>query len=228
MRVSCLPRWTRVPYPQPLAGPEPQYVPWGVLLVRPIGHPPRPVPRRAADQRSRAYPTLLRVLRWGRYGHRGGGQTPEVGSLACVFRGPFSSRPPFRCVVCGGGFPVSPGWGGGGGGRCSLVLAVLLVCVSPPPLVVVRRWCVCSRRGACARGVCVGVCVVRSWRRGCGCAFRVCWCVCVRVWVFGWGRLGLAAGVGVAVVGVCRGWSLVGWGPLAAVVCGVWCVVSGV
>ena len=30
-----------VPYPQPLAGPEPQYVPWGVLLVRPIGHPPR-------------------------------------------------------------------------------------------------------------------------------------------------------------------------------------------
>ena len=55
-----------VPYPQPLAGPEPQYVPWGVLLVRPIGHPPRPVPPRAADQRSRAYPTLLRVLRWGR------------------------------------------------------------------------------------------------------------------------------------------------------------------
>ena len=31
-----------VPYLQPLAGPEPQYVPWGVLLVRPIGHPPRP------------------------------------------------------------------------------------------------------------------------------------------------------------------------------------------
>ena len=30
-----------VPYPQPLTGHEPQYVPWGVLLVRPIGHPPR-------------------------------------------------------------------------------------------------------------------------------------------------------------------------------------------
>ena len=30
-----------VPYRQPLAGPESQYVPWGVLLVRPIGHPPR-------------------------------------------------------------------------------------------------------------------------------------------------------------------------------------------
>ena len=151
-----------VPYPQPLAGPEPQYVPWGVLLVRPIGHPPRPVPPRAADQRSRAYPTLLRVLRWGRYGHRGGPQTPEVGFLACVPRGPFSSRPPFRCAVCGGWCPVSPGWGGGGGGGgVSLFLAVLLACVSPPPLVVVRRRCVCLWRGACARGVCVGVwCVV--------------------------------------------------------------------
>ena len=101
-----------VPFPQPLAGTEPQYVPWGVLLVRPIGHPPRLVPPRAADQRSWAYPTLLRVLRWGRYSHRGGPQTPEVGSLACVSRGPLLSRPPFRCVVCGGGFPVSPWWGG--------------------------------------------------------------------------------------------------------------------
>ena len=217
-----------VPYPQPLTGPEPQYVPLRVLLVRPIGHPPRPVPPRAADQRSRAFPTLLRVLRWGRYGHRGGPQTPEVGSLACFSHGPFSSRPPFRCVICGGGLPVSPGWGAGGGGRFSLFLAVLLVCVSPPPLVVVRRRCVCLWRGACARGVCVGVCVVRSWWLGCGCAFRVCWCVCVRVWVCGWGRLGLAAGVGVGVVGVCRGWSLAGWGPLAAVVCGVWCVLCGV
>ena len=32
------PTYLPVPYPQPLAGPEPQYVPWGVLLVRPIGH----------------------------------------------------------------------------------------------------------------------------------------------------------------------------------------------
>ena len=164
-----------VPYPQPLAGPEPQYVPWGVLLVRPIGHPPRPVAPRAADQRSRAYPTLLRVLRWGRYGHRGGPQTPEVGSLAGAPRGPFSSRPPFRCAVCGGWCPVSPGWGGGGGGGgCSLFLAVLLAGVSPPPLVAVRRRWVCLWRGACARGVCVGV-----------------WCVVCGVWcavvVFWWG-----------------------------------------
>ena len=132
-----------VPYPQPLAWPELQYVPWGVLLVRPIGHPPRPVPPRAADLRSRAYPTLLRELRWGRYGHRGGAQTPEVGSLACVSRGPLSSRPPSRCVVCGGGFPVSPGWGRVAvvGGGSSPLLAVLLVCLSPRLLAEApRRW----------------------------------------------------------------------------------------
>ena len=93
-----------VPYPQPLAGPEPQYVPWGVLLVRPIGHPPRLLPLRAADQRSLSYRTILRVLRSGRYGHRGGPQTPEVRSLACVSRGPLSSRPPFAVWFVGVGF----------------------------------------------------------------------------------------------------------------------------
>ena len=74
---------------------------WGVLLVRPIGHPPRPLPLRAADQRSRAYLTSLRVLRWGRYGQRGGGggQTPEAGPLACVPCGHLSSRPPPPAVL---------------------------------------------------------------------------------------------------------------------------------
>ena len=106
-------------------------------------------------------------------------------------------------------FSVTPGRSGGNGGRFLLALAVLLVCVSPPPLVVVRRRCVCLWRGACARGVCVGVCVVRLWWRGCGCVFRVCWCVCLCVWVCGLARLALAAGVGFGVVGVCRGWSIV-------------------
>ena len=228
-----------VPYPQPLAGPEPQYVPWGVLLVRPIGHPPRPVPPRAADQRSRAYPTLLRVLRWGRYGHRGGPQTPEVGSLAGAPRGPFSSRPPFRCAVCGGWCLVSPGRaGGGGGGGCSLFLAVLLAGVSPPPLVAVRRRCVCLWRGACARGVCVGVwCVV------CGvwCAVVVCWWGCggYVVWLVprhSWRRFLCAtprhSWLGFAACGVVRLPATPGWGSAAGsgvwcVVCGVWCVVSG-
>ena len=228
-----------VPYPQPLAGPEPQYVPWGVLLVRPIGHPPRPVPPRAADQRSRAYPTLLRVLRWGRYGHRGGLQTPEVGSLACAPRGPFSSRPPLRCAVFVGWCPVSPGWGGGGGGGgFPLFLAVLLAGVSPPPLVVVRRRCVCLWRGACARGVRVGVwCVV------CGvwCAVVMCWWGCggCVVWLVprhSWRRFLCAtprhSWLGFAACGVVWLPATPGWGSAAGsgvwcVVCGVWCVVSG-
>ena len=120
-----------VPYSQPLAGREPQYVPWGVLLVRPSGHPRRRVPPRTADQRSRAYHTLLRVLRWGRYGHREGAKTPEVGSLACVSRGPLSSRPPFRCVVCGGGFPLSPRWGGGGGRAAPRLSWPCCLCACP-------------------------------------------------------------------------------------------------
>ena len=199
-----------VPYPQPLAGPEPQYVPWGVLLVRPIGHPPRPVPPRAADQRSRAYPTLLRVLRGGRYGHRGGPQTPEVGSLAGAPRGPFSSRPPFRCAVCGGWCPVSPGWGGGGGGGGVFAVPGCVACgrVAPSsgPAVVVRGvWCV-----VCGGGVLAGL-----------------WVVCGVV-----GPLPLLAEVPVCyspplLAGFrCRWWWAVpatpGCGPLAAVVCGVW------
>ena len=94
-------------------------------------------------------------------------------------------------------FPVTPGWG--------LPAAAVAVCVG---LGGGFSWCVCSWRGACARGVCAGVCVVRSWWRGCGCVFRVFWCVCVCVWVCGRGRPGLAAVVGVGVVGLCRGWSV--------------------
>ena len=126
-----------VPYPQPLPGPEPQYLPWGVLLVRPIGHLPRPVPPQAADQRSRPYSTLLRVLRWGRYGHRGGPQTPEVGPLACVSCGPLFSRPPFP-AVSGVVVGFRPSWLGLGGGSWP-PLAKVLVCVSPLPLAGARR-----------------------------------------------------------------------------------------
>ena len=207
-RVSCLPRWMVCPTRSPSLGPNrstcrgecswsgplvtaPGWCHHGPLTNGPGRIPPYCVCSGGADTVTGGPP-----------------KNPEVGSLACVSRGPFSSRPPLRCVICGGGFSVSSGWGGGGGGRFSLFLAVLLVCVSPPPLVVVPRRCVCLWRGACARGVCVSVCVVRLCWRGCGCVFRVCWCVCVRVWVCGWGRLGLAAGLGVGVVGVCRGRSL--------------------
>ena len=107
-------------------------------------------------------------------------------------------------VVCPSGlrsclrFPATPGWGP--------PAAAVAVCVGWGGGF---SWCVCLWRGGCARGVCAGVCVVCSWWCRCGCVFRVCWCVCVCARVCGWGRLGLAAGVGVGVVfAVCRGWSL--------------------
>ena len=161
----------RVPYPQPLAGLKPQYVPWEVLLVRPIGHPPGPVPPPAADQQCQAYPTLLLVLRRTDMVTGGGGQTPEVGCLACNPVGPLPLVPPSRCVGCHGGSSATPGWGavvvvGGrllatpGCGACvcvpatpgwgsptmvaggpSPLLGEGIVCGSPPLLGRVRWWC---------------------------------------------------------------------------------------
>ena len=126
-----------VPYPQPLTGDKPHNVPWGVLLVRPIGQPPRPVPPGAADKPSWAYPTLLRVLRWGRYSHRGGGPNPSGWApRLCPLWAPFIPSPPSRCVGLGGGSLATPGLGAavvlGGGG--SPLLAEVLVCASPPLL----------------------------------------------------------------------------------------------
>ena len=225
-----------VPYPQPLAGPEPQYVPWGVLLVRPIGHPPRPVPPRAADQRSRAYPTLLRVLRWGRYGHRGGPQTPEVGSLACVSRGPFPSRPPFRCVVLLVSHLSGVGWWWWEGGGFAVPGRVACVCVasssgcgSPSvclfPARCVRAWCLCRCvvRGlwcvVCGGGVLVGLWLV------CGVVgpspllaeFPVCYSppLLAGFRCLWWCAVPRHSWLGFR----CRQWR---------VVCGVWCVVCGV
>ena len=72
--ACLLPVWMDgVPYPQPLTVHELQYVPWGVLCVQPIAHPPRPVPPWTAGLRFQVYPALLLPLRRGRYGHRGGG-----------------------------------------------------------------------------------------------------------------------------------------------------------
>ena len=155
-----------VPYPQPLAGPEPQYVPWGVLLVKPIGHPPSPMPPRAAGQRSRAYPTFLRVLRRGRYGLPGGGAKPlRLGLSPASSVGPLLPALPSCCVGCGGGFsgrllatpgrgacvrfPATPGWEPPPvlAGGPSPLLADGPGCGSPPLLVGVL-WC-CWGSGLC-------------------------------------------------------------------------------
>ena len=89
-----------VPYPQPLTGHEPQYVPWEVLLVRPIGHPPQ------AGATSGRWPTvpgvthLTACAQVGPIQTPGGGQTPEVGYLTSVFCGLLSPRPPPRSLRC--------------------------------------------------------------------------------------------------------------------------------
>ena len=112
-------------------------------MVRPIRHPPRRVPPRAADQRSPAYPTLLRVLRCDRYGHRGGAKPLRLGPSPASPVRPFSPAPSLAVLVTAVGFlPLLPGvrwwwWGGGS----SPPLAELLVCVYPPLLAGARdRW----------------------------------------------------------------------------------------
>ena len=163
-----------------------------------------------------------------------GGPSPLLAEVpACVFPPLLAGLRCRWCWVFRHSWLRAPGpvpchsWLGSAGGGGAWLLATPGCgpgCGSPPLLAGVRRprrwpfpwgwagsflWCVCLWRGVCARGVCAGVRVVGLWWwRGCGCVFCVCWCVRVCVWVCGWGRLGLAAGVGVGVVGVCRGWSL--------------------
>ena len=165
----------------------------------------------------------------------GGAQTPEVGSLACVSRGPFSSRPPFRCVVCGGGFPVSPGWGGGGGGgvfRCSWPCC-LCACRLLLWLWFAVGVCVCGA----VRGRVVSVLVCGAWFVVCGVQRRCVGGVVAGVWC-GW-SLATLGGRSCVLLRATPGWvslpmvvcgspPLLAGVSLPAVVCGVWCVVCGV
>ena len=224
-RVSCLPRWTVCPTRSPSLGPNRSTCRGECSWSGPLVTPPGRCHRGPLTNGPGRIPPYC-VCSGGANTVTGGApQTPEVGSLACVFRGPFSFRPPFCCVVCGGGFPVSPGWGGGVGGRFSLLLAVLLVCVSPPPLVVVRCRCVCSR-AVRAHVVSVLVCVpcvrggvgvgVPSVRVG------VCVCACVGVWL---GPAGACCWCGCGC-GRCVPWLVPRWLGSAGGG-GVWCVVCG-
>ena len=77
----------------------------------------------------------------------------------------------------------------------AVCVGFLVVCVFVARCV--HAWCLCW---------CVCRVFVAAWVWVCLQCVLVCVCVCV--WLCGWGRLGLAAGVGVDVVGVCRGWSL--------------------
>ena len=105
--------------------------------------------------------------------------TPGWVSLSVVVGGPRHSRLRAPCAV-----PRHSWLGSTGGGG---VWPLATPCCGPPAAAVAVcvgwgggfSWCACLWRGARARGVCAGVCVMCSWWRGCGCVFRVCWCVCV-------------------------------------------------
>ena len=156
-RVSCLPRWTVYPTRSPSLGSNrsmcrgecswsgPLVIPQGQCHRRPLTNGPGRIPPYCVC--SGGADTVT----------GGGGQTPEVGSLACVPRGPLSPRPPFRCVACGGGFPVSPGWGGGGGGGalCLSWLCCLRACPRLPWLWFAAGggWCPPSPPGWWSSGV---------------------------------------------------------------------------
>ena len=178
-----------VPYPQPLAGPEPQYVPWGVLLVRPIGHPPRPVPPRAADQRSQTYPTLL----CGADTVTGRGPKPlRLGPSPASPVGPFRPAPLFAVWFAVVGFPSL--WGGVvvvGGAIRFFWPWTLCACPHLPWLWFAAGVCVFGAVRACVASVLV---CVSCGRGGVGVGVSsvcvgVCVCVCGCVAGAGWGLL---------------------------------------
>ena len=236
-RVSCLPRWTVCPTRSPSLGPNRSTCRGECSWSGPLVTPPGRCHRGLLTNGPGRIPPYC-VCSGGADTVTGGAtKTPEVGSLACAPRGPFSSRPPFCCAVCGGWCPVSPGWGGGGGGGGVFAVpgCVACGCVSPS-----------SGRGSPPVCVFVARCV-RAW--------CLCWCVVRGLWC-------VVCGGGV-LVGLWRVCGVVGPSPLLAevpvcysppllagfrclwccaaprhswlgfrrrqwrVVCGVWCVVCG-
>ena len=190
-RVSCLPRWTVCPTRSPSLGRNRstcRECSWSGPLVTPS----RPVPPRAADQRSRAYPTLLRVLRWGRYGPRGGAQTLRLGPSPASPVGPFRPAPLFALWFALVGFPSLPGGVVvvGGALRFSWPFC-LCACPHLPWLWFAASVCVCGAVRArvvsvlvCVSCVCHGVGVGVS-----SVCVTVCVCVCGCVAGAGWGLL---------------------------------------
>ena len=236
-RVSCLPRWTVCPTRSPSLGPNRSTCRGECSWSGPLVTPPGRCHRGPLTNGPGRVPPYC-VCSGGADTVTGGGpQTPEVGSLACVSRGPFLSRPPFRCAVCGGWCPVSPGWGGGAGGGGGFAVPGCVACVRVAPS---------SGRGSPSVCVFVARCV-RAWCL-CWCVVRGLWCVvCVSGVLVG---LWLVCGVVgpspvLAEVPVCysppllAGFRCLWWCAVPRhswlgfrcrqwrVVCGLWCVVCG-
>ena len=157
-RVSCLPRWTVCPTRSPSLGPNRSTCRGECFWSGPLVNPPGRCHRGPLTNGPGRIPPYC-VCSGGADTVTGGAPKPlRLGPSPASPVGPFRSAPHFAVWFAVVGFPsLRGGVVVVGGGGVSLFLAVLLVCVSPPPLVVVRRRCVCLWRGACARGVCVGV-----------------------------------------------------------------------
>ena len=95
-----------VPYPQPLAGPEPQYMPWRLLLVRPIGHPPGRCHRGPLTNGPGRIPPYC-VCSGGADTVTGGAPKPlRLGPLPAFHGAPyFGPAPPFAVWFVVVGFP---------------------------------------------------------------------------------------------------------------------------
>ena len=140
-RVSCLPRWTVCPTRSPSLGPNRSTCRGECSWSGPLITPPGRCHRGPLTNGPGRIPAFC-VCSGGADTVTGRAPEPlRLGPSPAFSVGPFRPAPSFRCVGCGGWFPVSPGWGGMvvEGGGSSPLLAELLVCVSPPLLAEARR-----------------------------------------------------------------------------------------
>ena len=198
-RVSCLPRWTVCPTRSPSLGPNCSTCRWECSWSGPLVTPPGWCHRGPLTNGPGRIPPYC-VCSGGADTVTGGGPKPlRLAPLPASPVGPFRPAPLFAVwLVCGGGFPVSPGRGGGGGGRFSLFWpCCLCACTHLPWLwfaagvwvcgavrarvvsVLVCESCVRGGVGVAVPSVCVGVCVCV-----CGCVAGAGWGLLL-VWVFG-------------------------------------------
>ena len=189
-RVSCLPRWTVCPTRSPSLGPNRSTCRGECSWSGPLVTPPGRCHRGPLTNGPGRIPPYC-VCSDGADTVTGGGPKPlRLGPSPASPVGPSRPAPLFRCAVCGGWCPVSPGWGGGGGGGGVFAVPGRVACVLVAPS---------SGRGSPSVCVFVARCV-RAW--------CLCWCV-VR------GLLCVVCG-GVVLVGLWLVCGVVGPSPLLA------------
>ena len=111
-RVSCLPRWAVCPTRSPSLGPNRSTCRGECSWSGPLVTPPGRCHRGPLTNGPGRIPPYC-VCSGGADTVTGGGPKPlRFGPSPASPVGPFRPARSFRCVGCGGGLPVSPGWGG--------------------------------------------------------------------------------------------------------------------